>query len=243
MKTAPLAAEIKLWSRGLDVVAVRRALWRANYLRHAKGSPFPSLAGPFLIAAIRRFQKDKRLSVDGVYGITTHRALLPKFDSLARSLMCREAVRQTALRYLQIAGWPYSMSRPNPVVAGKLRKQVAGIWIPSAAPNASDCSDFFEDTYYVPGLIRLLGPAGDDGYRNTYKLADHGQAIDVSQLQPGDAVLYNVPGDTQGPPNHVGVYLGAQKVARHAIADDGQSGGPFLHDVNVEPIWGCRTYL
>ena len=241
---APLAMKIVKGTHGLDVLAVKRALARAGFYWWA---PFyTQTCGQRLVDALAKFQTAVVLPVSGQYGEHTHADLLAHgrkghpgeyaYDVTAVELMSREALRCTAYRKL---GWnlPYSQSRPIEAVVRNLRQKVRGVWMP-IRPSADDWSGDVIGKYYVVGLISKLGPGNQRGDGNTYSLEKTGRAIPQSQLQPGDLVLYNVPGDSQGPPNHVGMYVGHGQVIDH-----GQPGGPFLNPVDVEPIWDCRTYF
>jgi murein DD-endopeptidase MepM/ murein hydrolase activator NlpD len=73
--------QLKLGSVGRDVVAVKRALSRAGYIRWGKFTP---VYGPYLVKAMKTFQKHYGILQTGVYGPYTHRALLPFFDARAR---------------------------------------------------------------------------------------------------------------------------------------------------------------
>lgn len=244
----PLARNFKLGAIGLDVEAVRRALWRAGYLKHQKGTAFSTFAGPLLIAALKRFQRDRHLAPDGVYGAATHKQLVPRgFDELADELMSREAVRQTAIRLLAFAPLPYSQGRPIDLIARSRRTVQNGVYVP-LRPARQDCSGEAIGSYWVPGLSQLLGDENAHGDGNTWSLARHGKQVSLGQLQPGDLVFY----DTEGPGSlsHVGVYVGNLGLFRRDVVvgtldviDDGHDGGPFVNPVNKAPINQCRSYL
>lgn len=70
-------------SVGRDVIAVKRALSRAGFMRWQKFTP---LFGPFMESAMKKFQEAHNIQPTGRYGGKTHKALLPYFDRLGRQM-------------------------------------------------------------------------------------------------------------------------------------------------------------
>jgi peptidoglycan hydrolase-like protein with peptidoglycan-binding domain len=63
-------------TQGVDVVAVKRALSRAGYVRWGSFTP---VWGEFAVKAAKKFQQDQGIApVTGLYGPKTHRALVKK---------------------------------------------------------------------------------------------------------------------------------------------------------------------
>jgi hypothetical protein len=69
--------------RGRDVIAVKRALSRAGYLKWGKFTP---IFGPFAKKALIKFQARSGIPATGQYDGKTHAKLLPHFDKFARKL-------------------------------------------------------------------------------------------------------------------------------------------------------------
>jgi murein DD-endopeptidase MepM/ murein hydrolase activator NlpD len=75
---------LKLGSTGRDVLAVKRALSRAGFIRWRK--QFTPVLGPYAVKGLKEFQRKNGILSTGKYGPRTHRALLPHFDARARKL-------------------------------------------------------------------------------------------------------------------------------------------------------------
>lgn len=91
-----------------------------------------------------------------------------------------------------------------------------------------DCSAFVQAVFKNAG-------APDPG-STTYQQVHAGVPVKASQIQPGDIVLWNVKGDSQPAPNHVGIYIGGGV----CIHDHGQSGGVDRIPYNYYPIVAIR---
>lgn len=86
----PLRRVIKLGARGVDVLAVRRALSDAGLIPWPPGGfdkPWHQVEGPLMARAVRGFQKQQGILRNGEYGEATHKLLLKHFDAYGAMLM------------------------------------------------------------------------------------------------------------------------------------------------------------
>ncbi len=240
-----LARTIKQYDKGLDVLGVKRALARAGY----KGLIQNETAGMGFVSVVKQLQRDNGLDRSGWYGVRTDEALTaarqkgthnPAFDAQADEWVNRESLRLTALSYFDHRPLHYSQARPIwPVVHSAY---------PPTMPPGLDCSGMFISCYGACGLLSRLGTAAQGGYGNTYTLNEVSWAKRISlwHAQPGDAVLYAVPGDSQSPPNHVGMYVGVCRGVKRARVDHGHEGGPTLGPADFAgqfPIYAVLSYF
>lgn len=67
-------------------------------------------------------------------------------------------------------------------------------------PGSFDCSGLMEYSYRQVGVHIQM--TSETQYNSEPKVKDK------SDLKPGDLVFFDTPGDSQSPPNHVGMYIG-----------------------------------
>ena len=210
--------------QGNDVVAVKRALSRAGYMRWGQFTP---LWGEFAVKATKKFQEEKKITpVTGFYGPKTHDALvktrkvnsttewaydgysialLHKFcadlaekpEAQIRSRILAEARRLYAHRHRI----PYAQERPFALER------------PPFVPPRMDCSEFVTVCHFVGGAPDPNG-RGYDGFGYTGTLISHGERCSSRDLEIGDMILYGStqspkPGFPVGSPTHVALYDGA----------------------------------
>jgi hypothetical protein len=234
--SVPRCREIIEGMRGVDVVAVKRSLSRAGYMRWGS---FTDLWGNGAIAAVKRFQNEHGVPAGpGTYGPLTHAALVSThaknstewaYDGYSIELMqqscahplrasasvVREAIVAEAVRlYAHRDEIDYSQSRPFPLVR------------PPGIPATLDCSGLIVVCHFVG---RAPNPTGGsyDGQGYTGTLDDTGRPCAQSQLEAGDAVFYGAtthatPAFPLGSPTHVALYDGDGGVY--------SQGGPERHD-------------
>lgn len=79
-----LSRTLKLGMEGNDVLAMKRALSMANY---GRWKPFTKKFGKAYVTHVKNFQRAQKLTVDGVYGPTTHKRLSRYYDAYGMKLM------------------------------------------------------------------------------------------------------------------------------------------------------------
>lgn len=224
-------------TQGVDVLAVKRALSRAGYLRWGNFTP---LWGEFAAKAAKKFQQDNGIApVTGFYGPKTHQALVKKhrkgsptewaFDAYSIALMDQECaeltqmpenrirdaiVAEAARLYGHRNEIDYVQSRPFQLKA------------PPFVPRELDCSGFATVCHFVGGAPDPNG-RNYDGFGYTGTLMSRGVRCAERDLEPGDLVFYGKtttpkPGFPIGSPTHVAVFDGNGGVY--------SEGGPNRHD-------------
>lgn len=223
VRIVPLRRMLKRGTKGGDVVAMKRALSKAGFM---KWGGFTRTFGVFAEQAVKRFQKAKGLKTSGVYDSATHRKLAASFDAYGAWLMGakpepkvppsdwdkrQRIVAAMLFLYHNRAAVHYTMtSRRMQGVREKLR--------PPLFPRWEDCSSSSTWAYWVAGVPDPNG-LGYNGQGYTGTLARHGRKVTLEQAQPGDLVLYGA----AWPFHHVAVYAGAGRVISH-----GSEEGPYL---------------
>lgn len=142
--------------RGEDITAIQEQLMALGYgVKNADG-----VFGSETLAAIKAFQRDRSMEVDGVIGEETYRALMGRTIPASRAGSASFARRTISLA-LQYEGVPY-------VFGG-------------TTPNGFDCSGF---TRYVFARAGMSLPRTADAQ---YEI---GTPVSLSRLQPGDLVFF-----------------------------------------------------
>jgi peptidoglycan hydrolase-like protein with peptidoglycan-binding domain len=245
----PFCRALRPGARGLDVVAVKRALSRAGFL---KWGAFTQAWGPGATEACRRFQASAGLPATGQYERPTHDALLratrkghpaePAWDGYGRALMvqfCATAgeeahVRRTivdAARFWNTrrAEIDYSQARPF-----ELKK-------PPEVPRRTDCSGFVTICHRAGGAKNPNVERGQrlpyNGFGYTGTLLSGGRKCRVEELRPGDLVFYGFtttpsPAFPLNSPTHVALWLGDGDVMSHGRKEGPERLGYAYRAVN-----------
>lgn len=231
----PFRRSIKRGSRGKDVLAVKRALSRAGYL---KWGGFTPLFGVFAERALKKFQKAKGVKVDGEVGANTLKKLAPYFDSYGYLLYVGHTfnknqnandVKRAKIYAYALWGYNnrglihYAQQRPMDLLNDLYH-----------LPVSNDCSEFATKAYKYAGATDPNGVNyNGSGYTGT--LASHGRRVTLGQAQVGDLVLYG-PAPTY---EHVAIYIGNGRVISH-----GSEGGPYLLPIDYRSDRGeIRSYF
>lgn len=231
---------------GQDVVAVKRALWRAGLLWRGPGG-FSAVWGPAAEAALEKMQYASGRPKTGVYRAEDHEQLRTRhaegkprewcFDRFAaKAYRGFTTVSPEELRRQDIVDvWAYWRSQAAAIGYSQKRLYETGRPVPRWKPVKFDCSALFGGGYYVVGAP---DPAGFPfpGAGSTRELCVRGKPVKRGNLKPGDAVFYGR--DYLGRPTHVAGYVGGGKVISH-----GSASGPLLLDIDYRSdLWGFRTY-
>lgn len=237
---------LKRGLRGKDVTAHKRAISHAVPGMYPwKGSNFTDYFGGELEKAVKAFQQQKGLKVDGSIGSVTHEALerTPTknkpdewaFDSVAVNLadiFCQEYLKKTVREAVVAAGFfwyehrlliAYKQLRPYPIIK------------PPDVPSWLDCSSFYTVCCYAGGAPDPNG-RGYDGQGYTGTLMNHGTRVaSVANLQPGDAIFYGYssgsgPAFRRGDPTHVALYVGLINGVHSVISHGHYPMGLYRYD-------------
>lgn len=170
---ASVSAEaLRVGDQGPEVMAVQQALSNAGYELEVDGK-----FGPATEAALKEYQRDYGLEVDGLAGAEVYRLLLDRdFPEISRgynyNVGAARGLIDTAVQYL---GVPY-------VYGG-------------SSPNGFDCSGFVQYVYRQMGVE--LPRTADIQYMV-------GVPVSKENLVPGDLVFFA--GDYVNV-SHVGIYI------------------------------------
>ena len=240
---------------GKDIVAHKRALWRAGYFK-GPASAFDEEANRKLELAVHQFQADHGLAATGNIGIPTYerlRATPPKDDS-AGGRSAYDAVANKLLRefYKSIQESPEDAARRVGVSAAYFwilhTAQIAYAQVrpmklikPPKVTPYMDCS-WFVTTVYFAADAPDPNDRGYDHQGYTGTLVGNGRQVTAAEAAPMDLFFYGFTTNPTGAfpygsPTHVAVYLGGGYVGSM-----GSSAGPVKVRSNYRPVHSVRRY-
>jgi peptidoglycan hydrolase-like protein with peptidoglycan-binding domain len=234
MADLKLPRQIELGSRGRDVLALKRVLRRLGYLE-AKGE-LGRTFGKDTEAAVRAYQRDKNLEVDGQVGPLTFASLLPNYTAAERALVKRvDATRIRGTRHKVVATAFCGYDNRDSIHYTQDGRRMEGVRThlkPPKFPSYEDCSSFATWCYWAAGAPDPNG-LGYNGQGYTGTQVQHGKT--TNDLRPGDLVFYGA----GSVPGHVAVYVGNGKVVSH-----GSENGPYLLAIDYRSDRSqVRSYL
>jgi cell wall-associated NlpC family hydrolase len=222
--TVPLARPIILGTKGQDVIAVKRSLSRAGYI---KWDSFTDVAGQYCMESVHEFQSDHGIDHAG-YGPHTHAKLLEtrKEGSKTEWAWDSYSIGLEHAEYVLLHTSPEQRIRSAIVQAARNlyahRYQIAYTQgrpfalynMGGPVPTHLDCSGFVIDCYHAAGArcpdYRRVYDG--EGYTGTL-LAGGKKVADWRNLKAGDLVFYGYttnpkPAFPYGSPTHVALYDG-----------------------------------
>lgn len=232
-RLVPFVRTLKVGMVGKDVVAVKRALYRAHFRRLTVQT---RAFGPILREDLKRFQSHHGLTADGVYGPLTHKKLAPFFDDygiwllhqvhIAKAPTTRDKIVATAILGYNKRWLIHYTEGPSRMYG--VRNHV----LPPNVPSYEDCSSFATWCYWVAGAPDPNG-LGYNGYGYTGTMADHGYR--VSTAQPGDLILYGY----YFPYSHVAIAISSTRAV-----SNGSEVDPSIVDIHYRQDFNqIRSYL
>ena len=234
-RVVPFKRTLSKGDIGPDVLGLKRALVKAVVFVHKPDDPpITNQYGTKTIEAVRRFQRKAGITVDGIYGLESHKKLMPHYDAYGAHLMGLSKGDQPAIttrqRVAAEAIWGYN--NRGSIHYAQIRPYVD---LGHRLPQTLDCSSFSTVVYKRANApdpnARLY-----DGLGFTGTLAQHGRQVSLSQARPGDLVLY---GSGGWPYHHVSVYVGFGRCVSH-----GSEGGPYLVPIDYRSDRAqIRSYL
>jgi peptidoglycan hydrolase-like protein with peptidoglycan-binding domain len=235
MPKLTLPRQIELGSRGRDVRALKRVLRRLGYLELAKGEAGPEFDAA-TGAAVRAYQRDKSLEIDGQVGPTTFESLLPSYSRYDRLLVSRvdpEKIRGRRHKVVATAFVGYNNKDALHYTQDARRMEGVRQGVrPPRHPAWEDCSSFATWCYWAAGAPDPNG-LEYNGFGYTGTQVQHGKA--TNDPRPGDLVFYG----GGAVPSHVAVYVGNGKVVSH-----GSEPGPYLLTIDYRTDRSqVRSYL
>jgi peptidoglycan hydrolase-like protein with peptidoglycan-binding domain len=235
MPELQLPRQIQLGSRGRDVRALKRALRRLGYFESSDGEAGPEFDAA-TDAAVRAYQKDKGLEIDGEVGPITFASLLPSYTRYERWLVSRvDPTKIRGARHKIVATAFVGYRHKEALHYTQDARRMEGVRQkikPPRHPAWEDCSSFATWCYWAAGAPDPNG-LGYNGFGYTGTQVQHGKT--TSTPRPGDLVFYG--GGTV--PSHVAVYVGNGKVVSH-----GSEPGPYLLAIDYRSDRSqVRSYL
>jgi peptidoglycan hydrolase-like protein with peptidoglycan-binding domain len=219
MAELKLPRQIELGSRGRDVRALRRVLRRLGHLDIPRGEVGPEFDAA-TDAAVRAYQREKGLEVDGQVGPITFRSLLPNYTRLERWLVSQvdpKKIRGTRHKIVATAFVGYNHKEALHYTQDTRRMEGVREGIkPPRHPGWEDCSSFATWCYWAAGAPDPNG-LGYNGFGYTGTQVQCGKT--TNNPRPGDLVFYG----GGSVPSHVAVYVGNGRVVSH-----GSEPGPYL---------------
>ncbi len=143
--------------QGEEISRIQQHLEKLGYQVSADG-----VYGPNTENAIRAFQKDRGLDIDGVMGPATYQALLGRDLPVSRGDLSTVLVRRLVSVAKQYLGVPYLFG--------------------GSTPSGFDCSGFVQFVAKSAGLV--LPRMADEQYHM-------GHSVSKKNLQPGDLVFFS----------------------------------------------------
>lgn len=151
------AAAYQEGDQGEDVALIQQRLNSLGYDIGAVDGDF----GEATENAVKNFQRDKGLEVDGIIGAHTYKLLMGRDIPVSRAATSTSAVRRVTQISLKYTGVPY-------VFGG-------------TTPNGFDCSGYTRYVFAQAGIY--LPRTADEQF-------GLGRAVSYSNLQPGDLVFF-----------------------------------------------------
>lgn len=232
-RLVPFIRSLKQGMTGKDIVAVKRALYRAEVRKLKVQTP---VFGPILKSDLKKFQKAHKLVVDGEYGLNTHKALAKYFDDYGVWLLHHTSIQKAPTqreRAVATAILGYNKNYLIHYTQGSSRMYGVRHRVkPPNVPPYEDCSSFVTWCYWVAGAPDP-NHLNYSGYGFTGTLASHG--VQTYSFKPGDLCFYGY-----GPPySHVTIYIGNNRAISH-----GSERGPNLVVFNYRRDYRqTRSYL
>jgi cell wall-associated NlpC family hydrolase len=235
----PLHRQVKLGSKGPDVLAVKRALNRKGFGAgvSTKG-PLRKWFGPVAATQLYKFRKAYKIKPTRVYDKTAHRTMVycGGFDRWGAYLMGLAPIKQSVQQKIVATAF-FGRDHASQIHYTQGARRMGGVRNrikPPRVPSYEDCSSFATWCYWVAGAPDPNG-LGYDGYGYTGTQVNRGRK--VSTARPGDLVFYgNVGGSV---PTHVAICVGGGKVVSH-----GGESGPLLALISYRrDLHSIRRYV
>lgn len=249
----PYVRALDLWASGDDVIAVKRALSRAGYI---KWGDFTRVWGKYAMIACKNFQRAKGLKQTGVYHFATHEALRKSHRKQSRTEWAYDALSISIMKHEQITPYDLAIGKTLDAVTYAIVNQAKVSYsqdrpMPDREPYpnlpyAADCSGFVTWSAHSGGWKQDPNyPVGSgrkwDGYGFTGSLWESGTVVNgLGNAQLCDFVFYGRPW-LAGGAAHVTIlrdfYGGRWYAGSH-----GQQSGPSNVRADYRSITGIRRY-
>lgn len=241
VRIVPLHRDIRRGTVGQDVVAVKRALSRAGYIKWQ--TTWTKLFGPYAVKSLRKFQQEHGLHVDGVYGLVTHKKLcaLGGFDRYGAYLMGTAPyplTPQERLRQQIVANAMWGYHNRDRIHYDQWRP-IDGHRRPYKLPLYTDCSGSVEDWYE---WAKASDPSGlgfnGQGYTGTQ--VNHGSP--TRHPQPGDLNFYGWDYRVHGP-MHVTIQVSSADTNDLCVSHGNEAGPSLVPRRYWSAYYESRSYV
>lgn len=152
------AAAFQQGDQGSEITSIQMKLNALGYNAGNVDGDF----GEMTAEAVRAFQRDRGLEVDGVIGTQTYRVMMG--------------------REIPVSRGDFSTSMARRIVQSSLRYQGVPYVFGGTTPSGFDCSGFTRYVFAQAGVY--LPRSADEQY-------EVGQAVSYGRLQPGDLVFFS----------------------------------------------------
>jgi len=244
VRIVPFGRVLREGAKGLDVVAVKRAL---HAWKPASISNRAQIFGPQAVRSVKLLQKAHGQPQSGIYDKPTHCLLAPYFDSYGVWLLT-DAQQATLLRKrIVMAGLAvYNYHRQTGRVhytEGQDRMSIVRLKLkpPFARVLREDCSSYVTGCFHIAGAPDPNGlHYNGEGYTGT--LGEHGRR--VAKPFPGDIVLYPSAKAPRWPWGHTALAIGDDvgKPATRCLSH-GREGDPLILPINYRRIGEFRSFV
>jgi cell wall-associated NlpC family hydrolase len=201
MASAGIAgADFQIGDQGTEVLKIQKRLTQAGFKVDADG-----VYGQDTARAVKKFQKRKKLDVDGVVGPATYKALtgkkLPKTTTktLSKSVTKSAKSKSKNKKNQQPIHWGSSdhMTARERAITEEAKKYIGVPYrFGGVEPGGFDCSGFIQYVYGRKGVS--LPRSADEQYGS-------GRYVSINSLEPGDLVFFSTYTDGV---SHSGIYMG-----------------------------------
>lgn len=249
----PFVRVLEIGDSGNDVIAVKRALSRAGYIRWGD---FTRLWGKYAAIACKNFQRAKGLKQTGIYHFATHEALRKSHRQKSRTEWAFDAMSIAIMKSEDITPYDRTVGKTMDAVTYAIANQGRISYSQARPmpdrdpypnlPYLADCSGFVtwaarsggwkQDPNYPVGSSRKW-----DGYGFTGTLWESGTVVNgLSNAQLCDLVFYGRPWQAGGAA-HV-VMLRDFYGGNWYVGSMGSDAGPSNVRADYRSITGIRRY-
>lgn len=236
----PFVRVIKMGTTGKDVFAVTRALSLAGYGKWGWWtSKTAYVMGFHKVELVKKFQMDRGLKADGIYGKETHSKLARFFDDYGiwllghTKVLSSNDVKRNLIAASAMLGYRYRFNIHYTQSSYRMQGVRHRI-MPPNYPVWEDCSSFATWCYWTAKAPDPNG-LGYNGQGYTGTQINHGRSVRLDDALKGDLVFY---GWRSGIPTHVAIYVGSGRVVSH-----GSEVGPLLLMATYRSITAIRRYF
>lgn len=194
-------------SSGSAVIDLQQRLQKAGFSPGSIDGSF----GPGTKAAVIAFQRAKRLTADGIVGPSTWAALAP-YGPVTTPV--------TGLRAKIVAEALWGVTN-TAAIHYEQRRPIDGLGQRRKLPLYTDCSGFVTLCYKWAGVPEDPNGNNYNGSGYTGTLLNHMTPVSLSQVQPGDLVLWARDGVTK----HVSLVV--ETGSDPLLVSHGQESGPY----------------